>query len=473
MTARVLACLRALRAVADRPDPTVPMPLAEIAAHLDLDLGGSSRLCAEMAESGLIARSGEYGAYALGPRALALSGRAASPLARTVRYELTRAAQATTETVFLAVPDGDGARIIAVVDSWWTLHTPSAVGELITDPQRASLRALFGPAGADPLAGDGRAVESQVGPIVETAVRIHGTDGRHVAVLAVSQPVYRAGRGRPRARRALADARRGLERAFSSWHDAPRRVSHPQSPTSSARAVEAITRILDHLASAPDTPSGIAAGTGLRADRVRRLLVSAEQTGLVALGTDSGRYRLDWLTHSWHRAAITPVLVRDGGPLVAETAQSVGACAFLTVLKGMRSYTLVEALEVLGGSLIMAPWLGRPHPIVGSDGGPTLVMDFTHDQLVTLFPPRHSPAEFEKFTARVAQVTSSGVLSVDSIDEFGITSVSAPVRDAAGMVAAAACIVGITEDLKPRLAEIERAALALASTVGGRLDPVL
>ncbi|KEP75618.1 hypothetical protein HR12_25420 [Microbacterium sp. SUBG005] len=50
-----------------------------------------------------------------------------------------------------------------------------------------------------------------------------------------------------------------------------------------------------------------------------------------------------------------------------------------------------------------------------------------------------------------------------SIDEFGITSVSAPVRDAAGLVAAAACIVGATEDVSARLPELREAARALAA----------
>ena len=124
---------------------------------------------------------------------------------------------------------------------------------------------------------------------------------------------------------------------------------------------------------------------------------------------------------------------------------------------------VVEHIEPMGEGLLMAPWLGRPHPLVGSDGGPTLAMDFDAAQLAHLFPRRHGASEYDQFVRRVQRVRADGTLTMRSVDEFGITSISAPVRDAAGLVAAAACIVGATEDVSMRLPELQEAARALAA----------
>jgi len=52
-------------------------------------------------------------------------------------------------------------------------------------------------------------------------------------------------------------------------------------------------------------------------------------------------YQLAWIVLGWHRAATAPIIVDRGTPLVVEAATRTKTCAFITVLKGMRSFTLV------------------------------------------------------------------------------------------------------------------------------------
>jgi DNA-binding IclR family transcriptional regulator len=290
--------------------------------------------------------------------------------------------------------------------------------------------------------------------------------GDTVAVLGVRLPVYRAARGVPQAGAALLRARPALERAAAAVSGSPRplpRDPDPSPRTPPPRSLAAAFRMLEHLADGPDGAAGIAAAAGLRIDRTRRLLESCLRSGLVEQSDGGVEFRLSWLVHGWHRAAAHPALLADGRRYAAETAAVTGACVFLTVLKGLRSVTLVEELAVLGEGLVMRPWLGRPHPIIGSDGGPTLVMDLSAEELSEIFPAQHRGPEFDRLLDRVARVTRDQVISVESVEEFGITSVSAPVRDAAGAVVAAACIVGATEHVRPRRAEIEAEAQRLAS----------
>jgi DNA-binding IclR family transcriptional regulator len=459
MSTRLEQAIVVLRLVAARPDPTHPLPLSAIAAGAASTLSTASRLCAELAAAGLLERTDGYGSYRIGPRAVRLSGRAASALASAVDVELHRIAQDTTETVVLAAPEPGGVRVVATVGSGWTLHVPAATGEFVTDPRRAVVRAI---AGEDPV------VESQVGRAVELAVGLTTTDGRRVAALAVSMPVYRAARARPRVRRILGEARRALERALAQ---APRPPAPETAPAeaSAPGTVETAARLLEHLARGPATASSAASAAGVRPDRARRALDALVRAGIARRDREADNVHLDLSVHAWYRAATEPLLGGSGPARAAATAAETRACVFVTALKGMRSFTLIEHIEPLGEGLLMAPWLGRPHPLVGSDGGPTLAMDFSLDELATLFPRRHGAAEFARFTARVQHVRAEGVLTMESIDEFGITSVSAPVRDAAGRVAAAACIVGATEDVKPRLGDLETAARALASRLSADL----
>jgi DNA-binding IclR family transcriptional regulator len=467
MTARVAMGLRVVEWVGSRLDPTEPVPVGVLARELGAPLSGTSRLCGELEDLGLLERGPAYGTYRLGREAIRLSGAAAAPYTLAVRYALTRVAQETGETVCLAAPSAGGMRVISVVESPWTLHAAADVGEAVDEGAitRAAQRwaaDTFG--GATVGSGGAQTVETTTGKRVEVAAPVLAPTGECVAVIAVRLPVYRAKRGAPQAAAALTTARRIIERALAAGSDGGDDLA-ADPVDGSPSALRAAVSILNHLAGRSDTLAGTASATGLRPDRARRLIDSCLRSGLVVGRSDGVEFALAWAVHGWYRAATAPTLVERGTPFVANTAVATGACAFLTVLKGMRSFTLVEELAVLGEGLRMRPWLGKPHPIVGSDGGPTLVMDLRAEELAEIFPSRHTPQEFDAFLERVRRVSRDDVLSMGSIEELGITSISAPVRDASGTVAAAACIVGATEYMRPQLAEMERATRDLATRV--------
>jgi len=458
--ARVEQAVAALRAVAARPNPTAPLTLAAIAAAAGSGPSTASRLCADLVAAGALARGDGYGTFRLGPRAIALSGRAAAPLAAVTHFELHRIAQDTSETVLLAAPERTGARVVASVGSGWTLHVPAGVGDLVEDDRRAVVRAARG--------DEAEVVEAQAGRAVEIAVALSAPDGRCVAVLAVCLPVYRAVRARTRIRRVLLEARRAFEKTLAAPPADPLPAATP-SDAPAPRTVEAALRLLERLAAGATTIPALATASGIRPDRVRRLVDGLLRTGIVHRDAETDALHLDAGVHGWHRAAMIPLLEEASATVVPDTAARLGTCVFVTTLRGMRSFTLVEHIEPLGEGLLMTPWLGRPHPLVGSDGGPTLAGDFAPEQLAALFPRRHGALEYERFVRRAAQARVDGVLVMESPDEFAITSVSAPVRDASGLVAAAACIVGASEDVRPRLDDLRDAARALAAVLSARL----
>jgi DNA-binding IclR family transcriptional regulator len=483
MTSRVAAALAAVRLVAERPDPTLALSVGTIASELGMSLSSASRLCSELEGEGMLERGGGYGSYSLGRSAIRMSGLAAAPFARMLRFVMTFAAQQTGETVCLAARSGSAMRVVHSVISTWTLHSPTRVGELVDDERSAIViagRQLGGETG--PQAS---CIESIIGKSVEIATPVSGPSGECVAVLAIRLPLNRLEQNGARARRAVLAARRRIESTIADELLAPGPellapvALRPEpdaaaDPTATAdagspSAVSAALRILLHLAGGPDSLASIARATGLRYDRVLRLMDSCVKSGLVTAVADRAVYRLGWIVQGWHRAASAPVMVAQGKPLVAETANRSQTCAFITVLAGMRSLTLVEELEMAGEGLEMTPWLGRAHPIVGSDGGPTLLMDLDPDELRQLFPARYTAHELSTFVQRVRTVNADGVLSMQAFEDAGLISISAPVRDSSGAVAAAVCLVGTTDYMRANRQEFERETRELADRVSALL----
>ncbi|GAA3661746.1 IclR family transcriptional regulator domain-containing protein [Microbacterium marinilacus] len=470
MANRVATGLRIVRMVAERPDPTVPSTVGALARDAGIALSRASRLCAELERAGLLARGEAYGTYRLGAAALRLSGRATAPFATAVRHALLVAGKRTGETVLLAAPAGAAMVVTAAEPSGWTLYSPAEVGEVVLDDGAAIARAVRGD---EPDRAGELHAESTLGMCVEVATPVRTPTGERIAALAVRLPVNRARAGVRAARRALDAARRIVERAVAvdAAAPAPERdePAGPPEAGGTSASLDAAVAILRHLAEGRDTIAGTARATGLRRDRVQRLLDSSREADVVHVGDEPGTYRLGWSVHGWHRAAAEPMLMRCGEPLVAAASARHGVCAFITVLSGMRSVTRVEVLESVGEGLRMTPWLGRPCPITGADGGPTLVMDLEVADIDPLLPRRATARDHEEFLERVRQVKRAGVLAKDSFEEAGQMAVSAPIRDASGGVAAAACIVGTPDDVRGRLEELKRAARDLAREVAAAL----
>lgn len=483
----VTTALRVLQAVGGRSDPTAPISVGDMTRDLDVSLSTASRLCAELTAHRLLERAAAYGSYRIGPAAVRLSGAAAAPFAHAVRFALTLVAQQTGETVLLAVRAERGLRVIAAVESIWTLHSPADVSEAIVDPRSAALRAADA---SDIQAENLRLYESILGDSVEVATPVLGPAGDAVAVVAVRFPLHRIEAATPRARRAVVTAARRIEHELEQWlltrAGGPAAERGPLSRRATVRqptadldevvapermsALAGALRVLSHLAGAQDTVAGIARATGLRPDRVHRLVDACRRAGYVVDGADEMHLQLSWRLHGWYRAAVVPTIVGQARDLVAATAVRTSTCGFVTMLKGIRSFTIVEELELASEGLRMVPWLGRAHPIVGSDGGPTMLMDFDADEVTQLFPTRHSERERKVFLERMTKVRRDGLLAMEAFEDGGMLSISAPIRDASGTVCAAACLVATMECASERIEEISAETARLAADVSAVLQ---
>lgn len=458
MTIRVRQALSAVKLVAERPTPTHAVAVGEVARGLGLDLSGASRICAELDRVGLLTRGPAKGSYELSPRTVALSGRAAQRTAREVRYALTLAAQQTGETACIAAgPVGDQC-VIDAVESMWTLHAPADIGSRIADGSPIELAARTGAFASTPVP---RAATSSI----EIAAPVQDRGGHIVAVVAIRIASNRAQQSMPRARHALEAARQLVERSI-------RAMDAPAAPPASVLAAEQFTgpstlervvAMLEHLAGGPDGIESIARVGGLRLDRARRLIESCRAAGIIRVG-DDGRLALDWRVHGWYRAATLATLVEHGRHLVADAAAQLGLNGFITVLKGMRSVTVVEELAPTDGALRMARWLGRPCSILEADAGPTLATAFTGLELPRLFPERQNPDEVARFVRDAEEAREAGTMMLQ-IGESGFVSISAPVRDSAGQVAAAVCLVGPPLAVTSRRAAIESETRRVADSL--------
>lgn len=461
MSGNVTVALDAMQLVAQRSDPMGPVAVGAVADALGMSLSSASRMCSALERIGLLARTGGHGTYRLGPRAIQLSGRAAAPVATSVQRAVARLAQQTGETVCVAGRRGDGVTIVALVPSAWTLNAGAELGERIDDEGSALLR---GATGATDDAGG--CIESAAGLAVELALPICDHEGRCVGAIGVRMPRKRLASGGTRAARAIGRARTTIEHALVESARSPRRVDRFEASSGGAlTALEAADRVLWHLASGPDSVAGVARGVGLRADRARRIVESCCRSGLVRLDADTHEAMLSWSVHGWHRAVVDAVLRGLSARLVDDTARATGVSASITVLDGTRSVTVAEALRSPGEGLRMMSWLGRPCSLLHADGGPTLLMEYPAEDVEAMLSGRRAAAGVSEFLARARRVASDGVLAKASLDEFGQIAVSAPVRDASGAVAAAACLVGGAEAVRPRVSELKQAAVQLAAQV--------
>ena len=465
MTERLTTALQIVRLLADRPDPLQPMTVGTLAQLVRTSTSSASRICAELEGHGLIARAEGYGAYRIGARAVALSGSAAVAHSRAVDFALTLAYQTTSETVALVAAAPGGAIVLAVVQSAWTLHVATAVNELLTEPDSAARTALRTvPGGSAPLV-----VSSAAGVTTEIATPILGSGGDVLAAVVVRYPSARSEQVTPVARRAVVIARKHLESSARAGLP-PAGEAAPRCGAGTDSAIGAAATLLDALAgSGPHPIAELAKTCGMRSDRVRRLLRICLDAGIVAHNTEQDTARLHWGIHGWHRAIVDGILRGPAQQLVTAAALAAGATTYLTVRRGMRSSTVTEA--IVDGALNMGSWLGRPAQLIGSDGGPVLVMHLADTQIREVFPARitmtarGTPRDLEAFLLEVQRARTDDVLVLENFGEDGLTSVAAPVRNAGGAVAAAACMVGPGQDVAARMSTIKHLVCKLAADV--------
>lgn len=466
MHERLSTALGIVRALADRTRPLEPLTVGALSAMTGTSTSTASRICAELDGVGLIAHAEGYGAYRIGNRAVALSGSAAAPFAIACDFALTLAYQATGETVALVAASPRGPIVIAVIESGRTLHVAMTVGGVLTDPDGAVLRAL----GHPPPAGSSAVTfGSRNGRTAEVATPVLGPQGECLAALVVRYPQHRSEQVTPVAERAVLAARRQLERSVAQAAAVPppppAPLVHPADTT-----VQAAADLLSAISGAGTTSiAELVRVTGLRPDRVRRLLEVCQRVGLASPAQDGEAAALPWSVHGWHRGIVDATLRGPAQQLLTAAAVRAGNTAYLTVRLGMRSSTVAEA--IVDGALAMGSWLGRPAQLIGSDGGPVLVQHFDDAQIRQVFPSHitrtasGTPKDLAAFLKQVQRARAHQPLVLPDFGEDGLTSVAAPVRDAGGAVVAAACIVGPGPEMAAGMPAIQRLTCELAESV--------
>lgn len=239
--------------------------------------------------------------------------------------------------------------------------------------------------------------------------------------------------------------------------------------------------ILEALASTDGTPAsaltvpGLASATGRDPVLVRRIVDDLRELGLVEHHPNSPGLRLAWELYAYAARITQSRLATSSRQALDRLARDCRESAWLVVRQGADAVTVAEANPP--SSVQTISWAGRSFPIVRSDAGPMLMADLGDDDLDELLgdaplPPsaaRRAPRSLRGIKRMVAAARADGFSIVDEQTEPGLTSVATPVRDFRSRIVAAVVVTGPAQRVRPRLAEITRAALETASELSETL----
>lgn len=251
--------------------------------------------------------------------------------------------------------------------------------------------------------------------------------------------------------------------------------------TGDADATSTVSRAFDVVVSLSEltredrgaSVTDVARALGRERSHVSRTLAALAEQDVVVRDAER-RYHLSW---AWYTAAEDLVdrrLRLEGLAVLDDLAAATGEAAFLGVLRGDTTVTIVESLPP--ASRMVGTWVGRAYPAFCSDAGQAVLWDADDDEVravfsATVFQPAgpNAPRSTEDFLARLREARERGYSIVDEEAEQGLYSVAAPVWDFRGEVVAAVQVVGERIALSPRTDTIARACCAAADTLSARL----
>lgn len=246
-------------------------------------------------------------------------------------------------------------------------------------------------------------------------------------------------------------------------------------------ATSTVSRAFDVVASVAELTRGdrgasvtdVARALGRERSHVSRTLAAlAEQHVVVRDG--ERRYRLSW---AWYTAAEDLVdrrLRLEGIAVLDDLAGATGEAAFLGILRGDTTVTIVESVPA--ASRMIGTWVGRAYPAFCSDAGQATLWDADDDEVrAVLAATRFDAAgpraarDVDDFLARLRAARERGYTIVDEEAEAGLYSVAAPVWDFRDEVVAAVQVVGERATLRPRTPAVAGACRAAADELSARL----
>ena len=203
----------------------------------------------------------------------------------------------------------------------------------------------------------------------------------------------------------------------------------------------------------------LAQAIGCEKSQMSRTLQALEERGFVTRDPDTLAYRLGWRVHALAALAGDAPLLAAARPVLAHLVDELGESAHLSVRQGDQVLTLLSESPP---AAIHAPGrVGGLTPMATTSAGRVLAVALSDDELAA--------AGLAAANAAIAQARADGYAIVREEFEPGLVSVAAPVRDAAGRVAAAVNVSAPSFRFGDRLEAAAPAVVAAAAAVGAAL----
>jgi len=213
----------------------------------------------------------------------------------------------------------------------------------------------------------------------------------------------------------------------------------------------------------------------LHKSTVSRLLATLESEGLLERAPGTEKYRLG---HEILRLAGQAAHLGDvratARPVLAALAETTRETANLAVLEGAEAHNVDQAS---GPHMVrIGNWVGRRTPLHCVANGKVLLAHLPPEEIerrlagpLEAFTP-FTVVDKEVLRAQLAEVRQQGYACAIGEIEEGLNAVAAPVRDAAGQVAAAVSVSGPAYRVTPdRMAELARLTREAGERISERL----
>ncbi|GAA1108379.1 IclR family transcriptional regulator [Nocardiopsis composta] len=224
----------------------------------------------------------------------------------------------------------------------------------------------------------------------------------------------------------------------------------PEPADMTNKSVVKAVRLLRELAKHREgaTVTVLAAATRIARPTAFRLLHSLEQNGFV--DRIDNNYVLGWeLARLGKIADPHTGLVRRVQPVLDDLAAELNETATLSIPMGDDDFELIaEATSSHMVGVTMAKNVGRHFPLHASSTGKTLLAELPKDRVESLLPSTLEAFASRTITDRDAllkeltEIREQGYSVIDNEFEEGLLSLSRPVRDSSGKLAAVLTVEG-------------------------------
>ena len=262
--------------------------------------------------------------------------------------------------------------------------------------------------------------------------------------------------------------------AFDSDAEAPRGSADRE--TSIRRSLEVLLSLGSDAAIENGTlgVTRIAELLGREKSQVSRTLKTLAEFGLVDRDPETRGYRLGWRIYALASVAGERLLLDAGRPVLQQLVNEFGERAFLSVLHGAESITILS--ESAPTRVQTAGWVGRTAPVYCTAVGRALLMDETDSsvsQILLALPLErvgpNTATTLLECLSRLSDARARGYAVADEELEAGLVAVAAPVRNPEGRIIAAINISGPKYRFEPRIDEAGARLIDAASDLSAAL----